>query len=93
MRCGCPDCEDYMVHAEGMELGCVCPSCGRRCVACLGTNTVLSPERLKSLKDDPVFLQQLQEDMDTFENSGEEGSDMFGWQSMSDALTWRNRRL
>jgi len=89
MRCGCPDCDEYMVHAEGMELGCVCPYCGRRCTACLGTNTVLSPERLRSLQNDPVFLQQLQEDLEAFEDSGEEGSDRSSCQSMTDALTRR----
>ena len=41
MRCGCPDCGTWMVHSEGPGLGCVCPACGARCTACLGTNTVI----------------------------------------------------
>ncbi len=45
-----------MVHAESLELGCVCPECGYRCKACLGTNSVLSRDALKHLKDDPVAL-------------------------------------
>ena len=45
-----------MVHAESLELGCVCPECGYRCKACLGTNSVLSRDALKHLKDDPIAL-------------------------------------
>lgn len=45
-----------MVHAESLELGCVCPECGYRCKSCLGTNSVLSRDALKHLKDDPVAL-------------------------------------
>ena len=55
MRCGCPDCGTWMVHSEGPGLGCVCPACGTRCRDCLGTNTLVSREALRSLKDDPVF--------------------------------------
>ena len=39
-----------MVHAEGMRLGCVCPECGARCDACLGTNTVMSREAFQAMK-------------------------------------------
>ena len=56
MRCRCQVCGTYMVHAESLELGCVCPECGYRCKACLGTNSVLSRDALKHLKDDPVAL-------------------------------------
>ena len=49
MRCGCIACGAFMVHAEGRE-ACVCPECGHRCSACLGTNTVVSRENLKNLK-------------------------------------------
>ena len=56
MRCSCQVCGTYMVHAESLELGCVCPECGYRCKACLGTNSVLSRDALKRLKDDPVAL-------------------------------------
>ena len=56
MRCSCQVCGTYMVHAESLELGCVCPECGYRCKACLGTNSVLSRDALKHLKEDPVAL-------------------------------------
>lgn len=56
MRCSCGACGTYMVHAESMDLGCVCPECGARCRACLGTDTVLSRDALKAMKDDPNVL-------------------------------------
>ena len=56
MRCSCQVCGTYMVHAESLELVCVCPECGYRCKACLGTNSVLSRDALKHLKDDLVAL-------------------------------------
>ena len=59
MRCSCQVCGTYMVHAESMELGCVCPDCGARCKACLGTDTVMSREELKHLKDDPALVASL----------------------------------
>ena len=49
MRCGCIECGAFMIHAEDKEV-CVCPECGHRCSACLGTNTVVSREKLKDLK-------------------------------------------
>ena len=49
MRCGCPECGAYMIQAEGVHLGCVCPECLFRCSACMGTNTVVSRENLKNL--------------------------------------------
>lgn len=55
MRCGCPECGAFMIHAEDMRPECVCPDCGRRCTACLGTNTVVSQDRLQDLKNDPRF--------------------------------------
>ena len=39
-----------MVHTESLRLGCVCPQCGARCDACLGTDTVISRDTLKTLK-------------------------------------------
>ena len=51
MRCSCPECEAYMIHSESLHLGCVCPQCGARCTACLGTNTVISRETLRKMKD------------------------------------------
>ena len=55
MRCSCPECDTYMVHSESLTLGCVCPACGARCTACLGTNTVISREALRKMKDTQWF--------------------------------------
>ncbi len=55
MRCECAECGIYMVHAEDLTMGCVCPNCKARCTACLGTNTLLGREDLKKLRDDPRF--------------------------------------
>lgn len=55
MRCSCPECDTYMVHSESLRLGCVCPQCGARCTACLGTNTVISRESLRQMKDTDWF--------------------------------------
>ena len=51
MRCSCQVCGTYMAHAESLELGCVCPECGY-----LGTNSVLSRDALRHLKEDPAAL-------------------------------------
>ena len=55
MRCACPKCQIWMIHAESDHLGCVCPECGARCTACLGTDSVVSRDSLKALADDPRF--------------------------------------
>ena len=55
MRCSCKECGTYMIQAESDHLGCVCPDCGYRCNDCLGTDTVVSRERLKDLAFDPRF--------------------------------------
>ena len=55
MRCSCKECGTYMVQAESDLLGCVCPDCGYRCTDCLGTDTVVSRDRLKELAFDPRF--------------------------------------
>ena len=55
MRCSCKECGTYMIQAESDHLGCVCPDCGYRCNDCLGTNTVISRESLRSLAFDPRF--------------------------------------
>lgn len=39
-----------MAHSEGASERCVCPDCGYRCNACLGTNTLLSRDDIKKLK-------------------------------------------
>ena len=49
MRCSCRNCTTYMIQANDLTLGCVCPQCGERCTACLGTNTVLSPGQIRDL--------------------------------------------
>lgn len=49
MRCGCPQCGTYMIQSESIDFGCVCPECLYRCRACMGTNTVVSRENLRSL--------------------------------------------
>ncbi|MBQ3864850.1 MAG: hypothetical protein II781_03320 [Clostridia bacterium] len=52
MRCGCPQCGIWMVQSDSNPPACVCPECGYRCSACMGTNSVLSPEDLKKLGED-----------------------------------------
>ena len=59
MRCSCHVCDTYMVHSEGLELGCVCPECGYRCKACLGTDTVVSRDALKGAQRDPALMREL----------------------------------
>lgn len=59
MRCSCHRCDTYMVQSEGLELGCVCPQCGYRCKACLGTDSVVEREGLKSLKDNPMLMREI----------------------------------
>jgi hypothetical protein len=44
-----------MVQAESDYLGCVCPDCGYRCTDCLGTDTVVTKDRLRDLAFDPRF--------------------------------------
>ena len=67
MRCSCHVCDTYMAQSEGLELGCVCPQCGYRCKACLGTNTVVSRDALKSLAYNPVILQDIFEEPEPLE--------------------------
>ncbi|MBR0135924.1 MAG: hypothetical protein IJM18_06960 [Clostridia bacterium] len=55
MRCMCRECGAYMVQAEDGKLGCVCPECFNRCRDCLGTDSVMSREELKELKENPVL--------------------------------------
>ena len=55
MRCSCKECGTYMIQAESDHLGCVCPDCGYRCNDCLGTDTVVSRDRLKELAFDPSW--------------------------------------
>ena len=55
MRCSCKVCDTYMIQADSDLLGCVCPECGYRCRDCLGTDTVVSRDRLRDLAFDPRF--------------------------------------
>ena len=55
MRCGCPQCETFMVQEEESRSACICPACGYRCNACLGTGTALSKEELLRLKGTDWF--------------------------------------
>ena len=50
MRCGCAECGAYMIHSEGPDIACVCPECGARCSACLGTDSVIPRAELALLK-------------------------------------------
>lgn len=71
MRCGCIECGAFMIHAEGKE-ACVCPECGHRCSACLGTNTVVSREKLKDLKFVPWISQDIADAQDSLEGKAED---------------------
>ena len=64
MRCSCHNCDTYMTQSEGLELGCVCPNCGYRCKACLGTDSVVSRENLKALAFDPVLMNEISASFD-----------------------------
>ena len=64
-----------MIHAEGKEV-CVCPECGHRCSACLGTNTVVSRERLKDLK----FVDWVSRDIEAAQDALNGGAEEDEWQ-------------
>ena len=59
MRCSCHVCDTYMNQSEGLELGCVCPNCGYRCKACLGTDSVIGRESLDALKDNALLMREI----------------------------------
>lgn len=76
MRCSCKKCGTYMIQAESDHQGCVCPEpdCDYRCNDCLGTNTVVTRDKLASLAFDPRFSPEAlassfapQEEEDDFE--------------------------
>ncbi len=77
MRCSCHECGVYMAQSEGLELGCVCPACGYRCKACLGTNSVVSRENLKSLKFDSMLMDEIFNDSEETTNTPEREKDVF----------------
>ena len=51
----CRACGTYMVQADDGKLGCVCPECFSRCRDCLGTDSVMSREQLKEMKENPAL--------------------------------------
>ena len=51
MRCSCPNCGEFMEHAE-TSASCVCPNCLARCTACLGTDSVISREAFLRMRSD-----------------------------------------
>lgn len=59
MRCACLRCGVYMAQSDDSHLGCVCPECGNRCTACLGTNSVMTREQIENLKRDPLAAELL----------------------------------
>lgn len=75
MRCSCGVCGVYMVHSEGRRIGCVCPACGARCTACLGTNTVLSRDALRQLRHGEPPVAEPEQDCDDVIYDG----DPVGW--------------
>ena len=77
MRCSCHECGVYMAQSEGLELGCVCPACGYRCKACLGTDTVVSRDKLKDLKFDPKLMQEIFNDPEETEFAPERETDEY----------------
>ena len=52
MRCSCPNCGEFMEHAE-TSASCVCPICLTRCSARLGTGSVISRETFLRMRSDP----------------------------------------
>jgi hypothetical protein len=54
MRCGCPHCDAFMIQGGAAEV-CVCPECGYRCNACLGTGTAITREELAKLRGTEWF--------------------------------------
>lgn len=81
MRCSCHVCDTYMVHSEGLELGCVCPNCGYRCKACLGTDSVIGRDSLKGIQNNPVIMRDIMtsfdppEDFDEYDDYDDYGRD------------------
>ncbi|MEG2208173.1 MAG: hypothetical protein RSB91_09730 [Clostridia bacterium] len=72
MRCGCPHCEAFMVQSETEAQACVCPDCGYRCNACLGTNTVVTREQLSTLKATNWFTPSFESPLSDEEASAED---------------------
>ena len=89
MRCSCHVCDTYMVHSEGLELGCVCPQCGYRCKACLGTNSVISRDSLKSIQNNPVIMQDIIASFEDFDEEPDPDADFYrGFDPYADHSKW-----
>lgn len=73
MRCGCPHCGTFMIQEEDNKSVCVCPDCGYKCNACLGTGTVISREEiLKNRNTDwftPMFNGAEENEADSAEDA------------------------
>lgn len=72
MRCSCHVCDTYMVHSESLELGCVCPNCGYRCKACLGTDSVISRDSLSGLRNNPIVMRDIRDSFDRFDDEDDD---------------------
>lgn len=64
-----------MIHAEGALIACVCPECGARCNACMGTNTVVSRENLTRLASLDWIERDLARERQALENGGKDTED------------------
>lgn len=62
MRCGCPNCGDYMIQTEGGEVRCQCPHCGHTCDACMGAGRVLTREDIARLREGTLLPPMPQEE-------------------------------
>ncbi len=69
MRCSCVQCDTYMIQSESGQTGCVCPECGYRCHACMGTNTVISREDLFRRGEELLHTLGLEEPAEAFTES------------------------
>jgi len=65
VRCGCPVCGTWMVHAEE-ERRCICPACGEGCDACLGTNSVMTKEAIRRIDPEALLQQEESEENEAF---------------------------
>ena len=89
MRCSCHVCDTYMNQSEGLELGCVCPNCGYRCKACLGTDSVISRDRLKAIADNPVIMQDLAASFEDFDDDYDPDAEFYrGFDLYEDHSKW-----
>jgi hypothetical protein len=62
-----------MIHSETDHQACVCPECGYRCNACLGTASMVSREELSKLKDVEWFIPVFDRPLNDEEAEASEG--------------------